>query len=179
MTRIGDFAFKGCGSLTSITIPNGVTSIGDCAFSGCSSLTSITIPNSVISIGDDAFYGCTDLTSIDVAEDNPVYRSVGNCLIEIKSKTLILGCKNSIIPADGSVTSIGDEAFYKCAGLMSIAIPNSVTSIGSRAFYGCTSLASIEFNDTIAHWKSISKAYMWDYGCCSYTVYCTDGTIQK
>ena len=64
VTRIGDYAFYYCGSLTSITIPEGVTSIGESAFFGCSSLTSITIPSSVTSIGNQAFSWCSSLTSI-------------------------------------------------------------------------------------------------------------------
>ena len=63
---IGDGAFNSCRSLTSITIPNNVTSIGYGAFSGCSALTSITIPNSVTSIGEGAFGGCSSLTSVTI-----------------------------------------------------------------------------------------------------------------
>ena len=105
LTSIGRGAFLGCSFLTSITIPNSVTSIGDGAFSGCSSLTSVTIGNSVTSIGNGAFIYCSSLTSI-------------------------------IIP--NSVTNIEDNAFYDCSSLTSVTIPNSVISIGSGAFYHCS-----------------------------------------
>ena len=82
-----------------------MTSIGDYAFYNRSGLTSATIPDSVTSIGYGAFYGCTGLTSIVVEDGNPVYHSAGNCIIETDSKTLILGCKTSVIPDDGSVTN--------------------------------------------------------------------------
>ena len=149
VTSIGDSAFSFCTGLTSITIGESVTSIGGGAFSGCKGLTSITIPNSVTSIGAYAFSFFTGLTSIIVDEGNTKYHSAGNCLIETESKTLIAGCKNSIIPTDGSVTSIGSSAFRGCTGLTSITIPNSVTSIGEDAFYGCTGLTNITIPDSV------------------------------
>ena len=63
---ICDKAFYYCSGLTSVTIPNSVTSIGDRAFSACGSLTSVTIPNSVTRIGDDAFRNCSGLTSVTI-----------------------------------------------------------------------------------------------------------------
>ena len=122
--------------VTDLVIPNGVRSIGEWAFYHCDSLISITIPDSVTSIGVSAFSDCSSLASITVVSGNPVYHSAGNCIIETESKTLIAGCKNSVIPSDGSVTSIGDSAFNGCSGLTSITIPNSVTSIGDSAFNG-------------------------------------------
>ena len=149
VTSIGARAFYNCIGLTSVTIPDSVTSIGVQAFEGCTGLTSITIGNGVTSIGGWAFRGCNRLKSILVADGNTKYHSSGNCLIETTSKTLILGCNTSVIPSDGSVTSIGDAAFESCTGLTSVTIPDSVTSIGWSAFIGCTRLTSITIPDSV------------------------------
>ncbi len=145
---IGDLAFSYC-NLTSVTIGSGVMIIGDLAFYYCRSLTSLTIPDNVKSIGERAFSGCYNLTSIVVSEENSAYYSVGNCLISSKSNTLIAGCKNSVIPDDGSVTSIGAYAFYGCSGLMNITIPNGVTNIGESAFQSCGNLKSITIPNSV------------------------------
>ncbi len=118
VTSIGDKAFYECSSLTSINIPNGVTSIALRTFSGCSSLTSINIPEGVTYIGNSAFSGCSSLTSINIPE---------------------------------GVTSIGDSEFSGCSSLTSINIPEGVTSIGSYAFYGCSSLTSINIPEGVTY----------------------------
>ena len=139
VTSIGDYAFYNCSGLTSITIGDSVTSIGDYAFRDCKSLTSITIPDSVTSIGDYAFYNCSGLTSITIGDS---VTSIGDYAFrDCKSLTSIT------IP--DSVTSIGSSAFWGCSGLTSIAIPDSVTSIGEWAFYNCSGLTSITIPDSV------------------------------
>ena len=118
VTTIGRSAFKSCSSLTSVTIPNLVTTIGNWTFSDCSSLTSITIPDSVITIGDSAFSKCSSLTSITIPN---------------------------------SVTTIGNWAFSNCSSLASVTIPNSVTTIGASAFYECISLTSVTLSDKLTN----------------------------
>ena len=153
-----------------------MTSIGDYAFYYCYSLTSITIPDSVTSIGYYAFSGCSNLTSITVDNENPVYHSADNCLIETESKTLISGCLNSVIPTDGSVTSIGDYAFYYCYKLTSITIPDSVTRIGFYAFEYCYGLTDVYYSGTIDQWKSIAIG-RYNENLFASTIHCTDGDI--
>ena len=143
ITRIEESAFRGCSGLTELTLPSSVTSVGESAFSGCSGLTELTLPNSVTSIGNYAFSDCSGLEKITVDRGNKRYDSWGNCnsIIETGTNTLIVGCKNSVIP--NSVRSIGDCAFYGCSGLTELILPNSVRSIGDIAFTYCSGLEKI------------------------------------
>jgi hypothetical protein len=139
VTFIGDVAFKGCGSLTTITIPDGVNWIGWGAFSDCTSLTSIAIPDGVTWIREEVFSGCSSLTSITIPES----------VTSIEKGTFAACTKLTSITIPYNVTSIGAEAFRNCTGLTSITIGNGVTSIGERAFWGCTNLTSITIPDSV------------------------------
>ena len=136
VTSIGDYAFRGCSSLTSITLPDSVTSIGDCAFVFCVGLSSITLPDSVTSIGDSAFKNCSSLTSITIPDR----------VTSIESRAFT-GCSSlTSITIPDSVTSIGYATFAGCSSLTSITIPDSVTSIGESAFSNCSSLQTISLS---------------------------------
>ena len=162
VTYIGDEAFYGCSSLTSIRIPDSVTSIGYQAFEGCESLTSIVIPDSVTYIGWDAFSYCYGLTSIDIPDSvtfigTYAFRdcssltsiTIGDGITSI-GRSVFPGCSSlTSITIPDSVTSIGDEAFYGCDSLTSITIPDSVTSIGDSAFEWCSGLTSIAIPDGV------------------------------
>ena len=144
ISRIENFAFSGCSCLSEILLPTELRTINDRAFNNCKRLKAIWISKGVKKIGESAFSGCASLERIEVEEGNRRYHSNGNCLIDTGAKTLLRGCKNSIIPSDGSVNEIGHYAFDHCDSLSEIIIGDGVSTIGWHAFYQCSALETVE-----------------------------------
>ena len=125
-------------------VPRGESVVGiyTRAFDGISNLTELYISEYMTDIDVFAFINCGNIRKIEVAEENPVYFSISNMLVERKSKSVIRACANSVIPSDGSVLSLENGAFTGCA-VKNVYIPACVKSIGRSCFIGCTRIESI------------------------------------
>ena len=142
---IGHVAFQNS-AVTSVTIPDSITSIPDAAFANCSQLTNISIPNSVTYIGYSAFSSCTSLKSITLPSS-----------LSSISEALFSGCSQlTTIHIPDSVSSIQSYAFCACENLKTIRIPVSVTSIGSYAFDGCPSSMTVTYSGSKTRWDKIT-----------------------
>ena len=146
---IGDYAFKNCSDLTSLTLPSSVTRIGDYAFKNCSGLTSLILPSSVTRIGDYAFKNCSGLTSLTLPSS---VTSIGEFAFRYCS-----GLTSLTIPS--GVTSIGMSAFEYCSSLTSLTLPSSVNEIGIYAFHGCSGLTSLTLPSSVT---SSIRDYIFD-----------------
>ncbi|GEM_PF-1488816 len=133
VTKIGNFAFCGCTSLSNVIIPDRIIKIGNDAFNGCINLMSIMIPDSISTIEENTFKSCSNLTSI----------TIPNSVTSIKNSAFEDCTSLTEVEIPNSVTSIGNCAFQNCINLINCIIPNSISSIGDHAFYGCSKLKTI------------------------------------
>ncbi len=144
VTSIGEWTFSHCTSLTSITIPNSVTSIGDFAFIG-SGLMTITIPTGVTSIGNSAFGECLSLTHI----------TIPNSVTSIGHNVFYSCFKLNSVSLPGSLINIGGYAFVHCRSLTSIFIPKNVAMIWPGAFSSCDNLTGIDVDSENPSYSSL------------------------
>ncbi len=139
VTSIGAGAFQGCNKLTGFTLPSKIEAVNDKTFMSCTKLATISIPATVKTIGAQAFSGCSALTSVEFAE--------GSALTSIGSQAFY-NCNNAgftKITLPKTLTEIGEKAFQSCNKLESFEIPANVTTIGANAFQSCSKLATVTF----------------------------------
>ena len=146
-------------TITSIEVPDSVTSIGEMAFLGCTSLKSVKLSTGVAKIDKNAFGSCSALQEIQVAKDNPNFSSLNGVLYSKKQDTLIIypAAKTDaayIIPS--CVTSVAMYAFSENPYLETLTIPNSLIKVGDSAFYNCKNLRAVSYNGTEEEWSQIT-----------------------
>ena len=133
VTRIKSNAFYGQNRLSSIIIPNSISTIGEYAFYECLALKSITFPDNLEMIGQYAFYYCNQLKTVKLPNS---VKSIG-CFAFGQCERL----EEITIP--NSLQTIEHGTFYNCYALTSVELPNSMTTIGARSFSGCKNLVSV------------------------------------
>lgn len=151
VTSIGQDAFRSCTGLTTVAIGNSVINIGPSAFISCTGLTSVMIGNSVSSIDEYAFSDCTGLTEVNYT--GTIAQWCGINFVNYQSNPT--SCSHSLnidgVPVVNLVipegmTEIKQYVFSGLTNLASVTIPKSLTSIGTYAFRYCTGLTSVQFN---------------------------------
>ena len=192
-------------SITLVVIPESVLWIEEYAFFDCKSLTNIevcennrnyksvdgnlytkdgkilmqyaigkqessfTVPIGVTMIAEGAFAYCDSLINVDISDT----------VTSINNKAFAHCSSLECITMTNSVTGFGYYAFYSCRSLINITISNSVSYIGNYAFESCSSLTNINFAGTMGQWNNIEKGEEWNRYTGSYTIYCSNGRIDK
>ncbi len=145
--KICSYAFANWNKTDAITLGNSVCEIEDSAFA-YGKFSGVNLPAGVQSIGTGIFYSCPNLTAIgDFTAEN--YYCESNCIIDVKEKSVLAGCQNSVIPTSKDVTLIDKSAFFYCEGLKEITIPENIVKIDDMAFYWCTSLEKVNFSNNL------------------------------
>ena len=147
--RLTDF---GSEYLKHLIISDTVEVVGNEIISSCANIESVYYGKNVRDIGKNWYAENKthqNFSTMEVSPENKKYVSINNCIIDTETKTLVRGCKGSVIPNDGSVIIIGERAFYTVNGLSEVNIPGCVTAIENRAFYMCKDLNQITLPDNL------------------------------
>ena len=172
---VGDYAFRACTTMKTLTLPESVSYIGEFAFRGCTSLEGVVMKSKLRSISEGLFYDCTALKAI--ARETP--KGEGATLPET-------------VNLPESITKVGGSAFFGCTAITSVVLPSGTTSIGDYAFCRmtslsalnlpsnnilreCTAIESIRFAGNKSAWDSVSKS---ESGVELLKVNCSDGTVE-
>ena len=192
VNAIADSGFADCRNLTTVLMPMTIRRIGKAAFSRCHQLISVQLHEGLVEIGRDAFHGCENLEielpasiksieagafcgvkGVRIAEGNPRYVSIGDCLIDREKQAVIFGGRDAEIPNDPMVQEIAYKAFYKQEQLKSIRIPPCIRRIGSDAFGKCSALSSVEIEEGLTEIASFAFR-----GCTSLRVITLPGSLE-
>ena len=173
-------AFENCLKLIDVTLNSGTEKIEENAFKNCDYIAYLNLCDTLSCIEPGAFYGCSRIAYITIPESNKTYHTQGNCIINTEEKTLVVGGRITEIPADGSVTKIGEKAFagntkifdvvipdtiteicknaFQNTSITSVRIPLSVSVIGEAAFENCLNLYSVYYAGAPEEWQNICIA---------------------
>lgn len=146
---IASDAFRGNETIVSVSLPDSVTQFGSFCFGYCPNLQMLKFGRYFGEQYTAVHNGSPNLDFLTVDPDNRITHSDGNCIILTAAKKVIMGCRNSVIPDDGSATSLDSYSFASCYGLTSITIPSPVSVIGEYAFNNCRDLEKIEIDDSV------------------------------
>ncbi len=170
ITKTNTGLFQGATSLVNIVIPEGVTTIAGNAFNGCTALETVSIPASLTTITNTAFHDCTSLTEFIVAEGSLTYQAIDGSLYDAAGTSLVIGAKgtgeSSTYRIPDGTTTLGQYTLRGREWVETLIIPGSVTNIGNYAFYGCTNLKEVIFEEGTADLIIGNSAF---YGCTALT----------
>ncbi len=178
ITSIGDYAFYGCSSLKSVKLPKSLLSIGDYAFGYCPALKSIDLPENLTTLRGNAFYGtpikklyipknvtdlgwisCETLVTLEIHPDNPRYRCVGNCFIDMETKTLLQVFGKPTFPTDGSIETFGEGVLWGNEEITELIIPEGVTHLWNNAIGNNPNLKKLHIPSTLVEIYSPIESY--------------------
>ena len=150
LRRIESSAFSGNKYMTELVIPEGVTFVDASAFEHWDALTTVHIPSTLDYLAGVAFRYCANLSHF-ICKEGSKFAEINHSLVNTVDRALLCATNETIIPVDGSVTSISSYAFASLGGIVDVTVPDGITAIGDGAFSGCANLKSIYLPDSVTY----------------------------